>query len=523
MENTVIYYLSGKLDKDSVVLRKNQQKNIEHLKSISKKFHDEADLRQCQNSPVSEKLLVLESGHQPNFLPYPGVWKKAFLLHQIKEYLNATGYDAIAIFGFADQNLSTAKLLYENKIPAVNKQGSKKFGIKIPVTEKWKCFNAISKPTKDIWERELDDLKCYYLQYLPRSDTDALPFLNNIDILTEILNTCYSRAANRADLNAFIFARLCQELFNLSVYFFRYSDIQRNKLFLDEGKKILDSLPAFTSVYNDTINKKQLNLPQISSGFFPFWYHCTCGIKVALSADTKSGFKGCCPVCKTEFFLDPVSDNLADHMKNMGLSAVARNIIFSEGLGTRLFISGPGGGLRYGKIANEISRKLLMNIPLTLSWHSRDYYIGVIHKLALKDMLRIFNLTHKDMISGSYNEKITRFRTSLLDQIEILQQNPQKKKELDKYSGLYRSSAKQLMITKKTFSTIPSIIDLLVNFDASIIIHEWNAALNYAEIQDSGEIVLLTKDIIYSHANVPEFTLPDIPRIYHSLDLINEV
>jgi len=523
METAVTHYLSGKLSGDAT-LSSQQQKNVDTLIRISDKFHSDADIHEGQKIPVSEKLLVLESGHQPNFLPYPGVWKKVFLLHQIKEHLIDNGRDAIAVFGFADQNLSTAKLLYENKVPALNKQGNKKIGFKIPDAQKWKCFKTINIPAEDVWERELYDLRNYYLQYLPRNDADSRSFRNNINTLTEILEKCYTRSQSMADLNAFVFARICWELFDLPVHFFCYSDVQRNNLFVDEWKKILDALPVYNTVYNTTIREQKSSLSPVGPGFFPFWYHCSCGMKVVLSSDIRACFMGICPACKTEFsfVLDSFRVNLADLMKNMGLSAVARNVIFSEGLGTRLFISGSGGGLRYGQVANEISRKLSMNIPLTLSWQSRDYYIGVIHQVALKDTLRLFNLTYKDLISGEFKEKITHFRTSLQNQIENIQQDPQKKKELDKYSGLYRSTATQLTITKNTFSTIPSIIDLLVNFDASSIIHQWRTAINCAGIKDSGEIVILKQDVSYYQDSVQEFSSNDIPRIYHSLELINE-
>ncbi len=312
--------------------------------------------------------------------------------------------------------------MYENKIPAVNKHGNRKVGVKIPETEKWKCFNTISKPSQDIWKQELDDIKNYYLQYLPKKDADAQPFLDNIDSLTDILAVCYTRAANMADLNAFVFARICQDLFEMPVHFFRYSDVQHNQLFGTEWKKILDSLPEYTRLYNHTIREKELNLAPVPSGFFPFWYHCNCGVKVALSQDTTNCYKGTCPSCRTEFSftLNGDDDPMADCMKDMGMSAVARNVIVSEGLGTRLFVSGSGGGLRYGKVATEISRILGMNIPLTLSWQSRDYYTGIIHRVAVNDTLRFFNLTYEDLISGSFNEKIIAYRTSLLDHLETL-------------------------------------------------------------------------------------------------------
>jgi len=164
-----------------------------------------------------------------------------------------------------------------------------------------------------------------------------------------------------------------------------------------------------------------------------------------------------------------------------------------------------------------------MNIPITLSWQSRDFYLGVIHQAALNDTLRLFRLKYTDLISGEFNEKIANFRTSLQKKIETIDRDPQQKKELDKYTGLYRSSATQLAITKKTFSTIPSIIDVLVNFSASSIVHQWDTAMNSAEMKNSGEILLMKQDITYGRNSPTEFALPDIPRIYHSLEVIDEL
>jgi hypothetical protein len=524
MENGVIHYVSSTLDTDSA-LSKNQQKNVETLIHLSDTFHSDAGIHQGPGIPVSNKLCVLESGHQPNFLPYPGVWKKVFLLHRIFGHLKSNDHEVIAVFGFADQNLSTAKLLYENKVPAVNKQGYKKIGFKIQETEKWKCFNRINKPSKDVWENELSSFKDYYFQYLPKNHADSHPIMHTIDTLTEIMEKCYSRAHSMADLNAFIFARICQDFFDVHIHFFRYSDVQQDHLFMNEWKTILASIPLYTTVYNETIREKKLPLTPVSFNFSPFWYHCSCGIKVPLTTDTVSGWRSTCPVCKTEFSLplNPDNDHLAQLMKDMGLSAVARNVIFSEGLGTRLFISGAGGGLRYGLIANEISRNLSLNIPLTLSWQSRDYYMGIIHLVALKDTLRLFNLTLNDLITGSFDEQITRYRRSLQEHIKTLQEDPENKEEIAKYSGLYRSTATQMNITKKLFSTIPSIIDLLVNFNAPYILHQWNDALNCAEIKDSGEIILVKQDVFYTQDNVFDFSVNELPGIYNSLDVINEL
>jgi hypothetical protein len=415
-------------------------------------------------------------------------------------------------------------LLYENKVPAVNKQGSKKFGFKIKEPEKWKRFNTINKPAQDDWDRELDKIRDHYLPYLPGNQEDAQVILRNIDTLTGIMEQGYSRATNLADVNAFIFARTCQELFDLPVHFFRYSDVQRANLFFDEWKRIIGSLRMYTREYNHAIHEKKLLLVPVPSDFFPFWYHCHCGAKAALSTHSPEGCHGICPVCKTAFTFPVLSDTgcLAELMKDMGMSAVARNIIFSEGLGTRLFISGSGGGLRYGQVANTLSEKLSFNIPLTLSWQSRDYYIGITHMAALKGMLRFFNLTCTDLVNGLSDEKISNYRVSLRQQTENLEHDSEQKKESLKYSGLYRSSATQVSITKKTFSTIPSILDLLVNFNAPFLVGQWDDALGCAEITDSGDTVIIQQDISYWQGDAGECLTRDIPRIYHSLEVIHE-
>ena len=109
-----------------------------------------------------------------------------------------------------------------------------------------------------------------------------------------------------------------------------------------------------------------------------------------------------------------------------------------------------------------------------------------------------------------------------MQQTENLKRCPGQKKEVAKYSGLYRSSVTEVSMTKKTFSTVPSILDLLVNFNGSFLIGQWDDALRCAEIQDSGDTIILKQDISYCQDTTSEFTSPDIPRIYHSLELIYE-
>ena len=110
-------------------LKEKQIENLEKLKKVAEKFHRDAgtydEVKHVLNREITEKTLVLESGHQPNFLPYAGVWRKAFLLHFFDKEISAlnNSRECIPLFGFADYNLCTAKWIYQNRIPAMTKDG----------------------------------------------------------------------------------------------------------------------------------------------------------------------------------------------------------------------------------------------------------------------------------------------------------------------------------------------------------------------------------------------------------------
>lgn len=106
-------------------LNENQERNLNKIVEISNKFHEEADLGLNNSLVIDKNTIVLESSHQPNFIPYPGTFKKAFLLDWFREKIGEQKGDAIALYGFLDQNLSTASLLYQNQIPGFKKNREK--------------------------------------------------------------------------------------------------------------------------------------------------------------------------------------------------------------------------------------------------------------------------------------------------------------------------------------------------------------------------------------------------------------
>ena len=136
--------------------------------------------------------------------------------------------------------------------------------------------------------------------------------------------------------------------------------MQKEGLFIDESKKLLRNVRGFNQIYNRVIAEKGLNIPGVDESHIPFWYHCECGGKIALFLDDPESCRGSCPVCKKEYHLGFDTDfkNLREYYDRMDFNAVPRNVIMADGLGDTLFISGTGGSLRYGAIADQISQEL---------------------------------------------------------------------------------------------------------------------------------------------------------------------
>ena len=287
-------------------LNSHQQQNVKSVMALSKKFSHDAGIS-FTNDRITDSCIVLESGHQPNFFPHSGVWKKAVLLNSIKNHLKEHQDNVIALFGFADQNISTAKLLYENHIPAVNKTGAEKIGIKLNDDQRWRCFNSIQKPNKEVWRKEIQRILSFYFSQTKLAHADNPEIREHIETIDEIAQTSYDRANNYAELNAIIFSKICKDCLDLDIGFFRYSDISTGNIFYDEIQDLVVNRGTYIQIYNQTIESQKLEIPKVSPDYLPLWYHCSCGGKVALSITTDSyEYSGICPICKTShsFSLD---------------------------------------------------------------------------------------------------------------------------------------------------------------------------------------------------------------------------
>lgn len=199
-------------------------------------------------------------------------------------------------------------------------------------------------------------------------------------------------------------------------------------------------------------------------------------------------------------------EELKNLFERMSPDAVTRNLVFSEGLGTDLFISGAGGSLRYGIISNEVSRELGFNLPMTLVWTGRDYYSGIVHEMILNELKKAFDLGIRDIFTLSEEEVVLRMREKREELAEILRDlGPEKenKKLIQKYRGYYINTGTQARIAGNIFSLTPSILDIFVSVGFDGVSESWRHTLGSLEIEE-GEFYKIERDVIYGDGRVTQ-------------------
>ncbi|HDS45788.1 MAG TPA: hypothetical protein ENN68_06825 [Methanomicrobia archaeon] len=504
-------------------LSDTQRANLARIREIAETFHRAAGTHSEVQALLTtalpeEETIVLESGHQPNFWPYAGVWKKVFLLDFFAQHLAASGRDCIPLFGFADHNLSTAKWLYQNRIPSNSRDGFETIGFSISGKDRWKRFACTEKPKDETWLKELERIRTFYHDRVHARD-DAMA---QLDQVFDEMARSYALSTNFADLNAFLVSRICNRLLSLQVLFFRYSDVQRAGIFMDESVRLLTERERFNQRYTEIIQEEGLeDISTVSEESVPFWYHCGCGGKVPLSGShtrppANERYAGTCPVCREQYEL-PFAE-LADRYDRMSPNAVARNLVFSEGLGTALFVSGAGGGLRYGLISDKLAREFRFTVPLTVAWLGRDYYVGPAHRTVLKDLQRSSGLA-QDTFYGDAQPLLTQLaatKAELAVKINHLEQSgggTVVKKDLQKYQGRSLSLDTQLKTASRCFAVTPSFLDLLVSVGLEALLAHWKRALIDAELTNQA-FYLIPRAVIHGDAR--------LFNLYQNLNVLGE-
>ncbi|MFH0862724.1 MAG: hypothetical protein V1875_06830 [Candidatus Altiarchaeota archaeon] len=471
-------------------LTKEQETNLRGIREISREFHHRCGIPPA-DSDISTSSLVLESGHQPNFLPHSGVFRKVYLLDWFAKKLQARGADAVPLFGFADYNLSTANLLNQNRIPETNRDGFYKIGFPLGQKDRWKRFDKVPKPDSSALQKQLTAIRASYERNCKRAKLPFEPVSKNLQTLASLMEDAHRRADSFAAFNAYTIAKTCTDLLGLKVAFFAYSDVQEGNLLIEAAQRLATRHQDYNKACNESVRKRGLEaeLGVAEEHFFPFWLHCECGGKTTLNV-RNGQVEGKCPLCGTHHMLS--QSEFTANYPLMAPTAIARNIIFSEGLGTTLFMSGSGGGLRYGAVANDVSDAMGFRKPITLSWSGADRYLGAARQAALADLSAALSATRDEMASISLSSLAESRRKEL--QL-LLDGAKDDKKKWQTYSGQIKNIETQMNTAAGIFTLTPSFLDVYVNNAADIPV-AWKTALESSEAQ-TGEFAKIKADIKY--------------------------
>lgn len=465
-----------------------QQANLRKIIRISEKFHRDAGIPQPPKAgaEIAADTIVLESGHQPNFLPHAGVFKKAFLIDYIKRALEARGRRCIAVFGFADYNLATASLLYKNRVPALSRTGFHKVGFQPRKEDKWKAFSRVAKPKENDFSAELKIMHDFYENSAMMARFPEEEIKQNLQKLEDLMRDAYAKAKNFPDMNAFMIARICQSL-GVRVRFFRYTDMQQERVLINECKDVIERLPEFNRAYMESIRKEKVDI-NYSEDSIPFWLTCGCGGITELSGSPGS-CSGKCASCGKEHSIDLAKD-LERSFPQMSMNAVARNVIVASGLGCALYVSGSGGGLEYGKVSDRITDTLHLRKPVTLAWKGTDLRFGMLHFLVLRDFIKSLHL------GMELSDEPGRLPGSAK---AIIAKSQGAKKE-----NMERKAAAAAV----AFSVSPSIADFMVFGNAGKdMAGSWEESLMKAPILREGAFYIAKSDTIHEGK-----VFPGVPR-----------
>lgn len=421
-----------------MIKRNKNADNIESVVRCAEKFHRHAGIEM----PEIDGDVVVETGHQPNFLPHSGTFKKAFMANFLKSIDSV-----IPLFGIYDYNPATARLLYQNRVPDINKNGFKKIGFKLDKKDALRRFDQVEKPSRERWMQEIEKINEIYSSA-------------GIDWIIDEMEKSYKLGKSFADVNAILFARICNYLDINKVIFFKYSDLQKRGVFLNEWMEISKDVRKFNRIYNAVVTEKKIPNGRINElTMAPFWYLCECGGNTPVYYNTI--FTAKCPICKTTYEFNSIEEAF----DRLSPRAVFRNLVFSKGLNTSLFISGSGGSLIYGQISNKMYSKFGIEKPLVAYWKSSDYYLSPMRRKIIYDISKLYG-------EEFFKINIKRKRAEWIEQL----------KSDKKFKGYYQYSHTLIQIAEKVFSLNYSIIDLLASANVDEVAEKWRTSLDKAVI-----------------------------------------
>jgi len=385
---------ANSISENNVPLEENQIFNIQKIVKICTKFHKE----NATNTPKvqqtveqfsqldNDDVIVIEIAHQPNVFPHSGLFIKAVVGHLLKEQIEKSGKHAICLFGLVNNDISYNRFLFMNRFPYTNTKkltdGYRNTGFPIGKKDRNKVYTWHRTPRLD----ELNKIITSFIETYGENDR----FVYNI-------RRTFESHDSLSEANSHLITNIINKIWDLDVLFFNYTDLFENRIILKECNELIENEDQYASYYNRAIDKYKLDIPKVGKNFLPLWFECDCGSKTRLFLHIDNGYSrinGRCQDCGN--LIDTKAGNkdksdLFSIYPKLSFDAVARDIICARGLGTSVYISGRGGGLKYGKISEHMRHELsienpIILAPFILSKYASREWIGTLNRT--KELIR---------------------------------------------------------------------------------------------------------------------------------------
>ncbi len=450
------------------------------------------------------KGILLMTAHQPNFLPYSGVVRKAVLIHAVAEHLRESLNCPVAeLFCFADQDFADERWFREAQLPSVrNKNGTLSLHLSIAETYSNKILRAVPKPENNEIEKIKNEIQRWAIEsrdsiiknskYLRLEAPDV--HLDTRSVF-ELIDRASERSTNAADFNAFFLAYFIEEC-GYNTAFARFSECQQ--VFRDEIAFMLANFDQYATLMTES-QKKPTPMSHA-----PIWYHCPCDGKadVEVTHTSSRALIARCRACNTTSeFEGDLRSGLQQMLPNVSLRAEAMLIAFS-GIGITFYVGGKGGA-EYLSRAAKIAEALGVPFPVVSTWRPKDIYGGIGQLDAILELLRVryqYNLVRNDkkcdtaILRRELDDILADIDGVIcaLDNLKSAVAN----RKVDSYKekiGFIVNMQNQLKMrfernkiardrsivanTKKTLAMIPSIIDYAVNIGVQSTVEQWSNAL----------------------------------------------
>lgn len=521
--------IGDKISYSNIEKTERQKQNLMNIGKIASEFHKKADTftkgveKSIDILKSGKHCIIIEVAHQPNFMPYYGVWKKAVFADYLAKLFNERGIPAVALFGLVDQDISTSSFLYQNKIPFLSKKGYKNIGFKIKGKDKWKMWCKQPLPSKE-------DLKKFLEEVIPIYINSGLsPEDEDIALFKELFYDSYLNSKSFSDANSNFYSKVCNRTWNLNIVFFPYSFAQKKKIFLKEFEFLLSKSKQYIEIYNRKIEEKKItNLKILPPNYVPFWYHCECEVKVRLEVNDEDYLEGVCLICGKKYVLEVGNLNepdLNELITKISPEAVSRDLIFAIGLGTNVYVSGLGGGLIYGKVSNAYFEEWKFIKPLIVSYKSKDRYFSTILSNAIVNLNNLEKMQNELQCANNALQLIQKEQYKIKDKLKNLKEKlksiaPNDKEfsiVLEQIKGI-NEQLKNLNIKKQKMEAVlikfdnisrainitSSILDEFFSVGFNSIIKQWIIDLQQNDFDIEHYIYLQTKGGKHGEKNDPE-------------------